>query len=450
MGGEHSGIGDATTTVFLEGAFWNPAVIQGKSRRLGFASDAGYRFERGVDFDGCARGGRARDAADPRDLRRPRRSARRRRRRAARRARRCACGPRAWRGCSASRSPPRPSPAIFDRLGLAHARDGDDFVVTPPSYRFDLAIEEDFVEEIARLHGYDAIPAAPSAHVQTMLADPEARRSAGALEAPPRRARLAGSDHLQLRRLGAGRRRCFPDRDAAPVADRRAESDRRAPRRDAHDAAGRPARGAADQSRPQARSRARLRDGPRLPAHRRRPRPAAAHRRRSRTATPLPEQWGAPRRPVDLFDVKARPRGAGRAARPRRPRGAAIRRCIRAAPPACASTAPTSAGSASCTRGCVRALRAAARADRCSSSTSRPLTRAPVPVAAPGLEAAGRPPRPGAGRRRRGPGAGGRRRAARRPASPTSTPSGTVRRLPRPRRRGRQEKPCDSGAYAGY
>ncbi len=55
MGGEHSGISDATTTVLLEGAFWSPAVIQGKSRRLGFASDAGYRFERGVDFGGCTR-----------------------------------------------------------------------------------------------------------------------------------------------------------------------------------------------------------------------------------------------------------------------------------------------------------------------------------------------------------------------------------------------------------
>src|SRR5258705_8405578 len=54
MGGEHSGISTATTTVFLEGAYWNPAVIQGKMRRLGFVSDAGYRFERGVDFRGCA------------------------------------------------------------------------------------------------------------------------------------------------------------------------------------------------------------------------------------------------------------------------------------------------------------------------------------------------------------------------------------------------------------
>jgi len=55
MGGEHSGIAGDTTRVYLEGAFWNPAVIQGKMKRLGFVSDAGYRFERGVDFGGCAR-----------------------------------------------------------------------------------------------------------------------------------------------------------------------------------------------------------------------------------------------------------------------------------------------------------------------------------------------------------------------------------------------------------
>ena len=54
MGGEHSGISDSTTNIFLEGAFWSPAVIQGKSRRLGFATDAGFRFERGVDFAGAA------------------------------------------------------------------------------------------------------------------------------------------------------------------------------------------------------------------------------------------------------------------------------------------------------------------------------------------------------------------------------------------------------------
>jgi len=55
MGGEHSGIASDTRAVLLEGAFWNPAVIQGKMRRLGFTSDAGYRFERGVDPNGVPR-----------------------------------------------------------------------------------------------------------------------------------------------------------------------------------------------------------------------------------------------------------------------------------------------------------------------------------------------------------------------------------------------------------
>ncbi len=183
MGGEHSGIADDTTRVYLEGAFWNPAVIQGKMRRLGFASDAGYRFERGVDFAGCARaveratqlmleicGGHAgplTDALADDDL--PRRdTVRVRTTRVAK-----------ILGVTLSADA---IAAVFTRLDFAFTRDGSDFVVTPPSFRFDLAIEEDFIEEVARLHGYDAIPAAPAAHVQHMLPDPEARRSPSALK----------------------------------------------------------------------------------------------------------------------------------------------------------------------------------------------------------------------------------------------------------------------------
>ena len=181
MGGEHSGINATTTTVFLEAAYWNPAIIQGKSRRLGFVSDAGHRFERGVDFEGCVR---ALERATELIL--------------------ACCGGRAGpiddlRGPYPERKPIRVRPArvarllgvdlsrddiasLLDRLQIRHERRGDDLEVTPPSYRFDLAIEEDVVEEVARLHGYDAIPAVPAVHVQDMLPSPERARTASALK----------------------------------------------------------------------------------------------------------------------------------------------------------------------------------------------------------------------------------------------------------------------------
>ena len=172
MGGEHSGINDTTTTVLLEGAYWSPGVIQGRSRRLGFVSDAGYRFERGVDFDGCRRaveratqliveicGGQAGPISDVQGTLPRRDPVRVRPTRVAR-----------LLGIEISDAT---IAALFGRLGFDFVRAGDHFLVTPPSYRFDLAIEEDFVEEIARLNGYDTIPAVAAAHVQTMLRAPE-------------------------------------------------------------------------------------------------------------------------------------------------------------------------------------------------------------------------------------------------------------------------------------
>ena len=177
MGGEHSGIADDTTRVYLEGAFWSPAVIQGKMRRLGFTSDAGYRFERGVDFNGCERaveratqliieicGGRAARSPMPSMRRRcPRRD------------------PVRVRPARVTRVlgvaiPEDAIANVFTRLGLPFTRDGADFIVTPPSRRFDLAIEEDFIEEVARIHGFENIPASARPHVANMLPDPEALR----------------------------------------------------------------------------------------------------------------------------------------------------------------------------------------------------------------------------------------------------------------------------------
>ena len=172
MGGEYSGINDGTTNVLLEGAFWNPAVIQGRMRRLGFASDAGYRFERGVDFqlgpvaveratqlmlEIC--GGVAGPLSDVRSSLPARGGVRVRPSRVTR-----------LLGVQISEAE---IADVFTRLGFAFTREGNDFVVTPPSYRFDLSIEEDFVEEVARIHGFESIPAAMGAHREVMPVVPE-------------------------------------------------------------------------------------------------------------------------------------------------------------------------------------------------------------------------------------------------------------------------------------
>ena len=197
MGGEHSAISDKTTTsIFLEGAFWSPAVIQGKARRLGFATDAGFRFERGVDF---ANADRAVDRATQLILE--------------------LCGGQAGpmvdvRGPMPRRDPVRVRPGrvarilgieisnavladIFSVLGLKPTQEGADFLVTPPSFRFDLAIEEDFIEEAARLYGYDNIPASAARHTQAMLPEREATRSVSTM-----RQRLVDRDYQEVITFG--------------------------------------------------------------------------------------------------------------------------------------------------------------------------------------------------------------------------------------------------------
>jgi len=168
MGGEDSGITLKTTEMFLESAFFAPKAIAGRARRYGFGSDASHRFERGVDFGGTQR---ALERASQLILE--------------------ICGGQAGPLCEArSTLPERPTvrlrPArvakvlgiaftseligdLFARLNLEFRRDGDDFIVSPPSYRFDIEIEEDLIEEIVRLHGYDNIPSnAPHARLSML------------------------------------------------------------------------------------------------------------------------------------------------------------------------------------------------------------------------------------------------------------------------------------------
>jgi phenylalanyl-tRNA synthetase beta chain len=160
MGGEDTKVGDATRNVFLEAAHFAPAAIIGRSRKLGLHTDAGHRFERGVDPElpriaieyatrlilDIAGGapGPVVEAALPEHLPQPQPILLRR----ARLAR-----------VLGTQVDDVEVARILGALGLAVEATGDGWRVTPPARRFDLALEEDLVEEIARIHGYDAIPA---------------------------------------------------------------------------------------------------------------------------------------------------------------------------------------------------------------------------------------------------------------------------------------------------
>ena len=164
--GQHqSGPADARN-VFLEAAFFFPDAIAGRARRYNFASDASHRFERGVDFDnnvaGIERatqlildicGGEPGPVVDTIARLPERMPVRMRVRARAANHGRADPAPTRWRGFSPD-------------LGCSHgarATASGNFVVTPPSYRFDLEIEEDLIEEVARVYGFENIPAQPTA-----------------------------------------------------------------------------------------------------------------------------------------------------------------------------------------------------------------------------------------------------------------------------------------------
>lgn len=182
MGGMASAVSSETHAVFLEAAWFAPQAIAGRGRKLAIGSDASHRFERGVDFaatriameratrlilDIC--GGEA-GPIDEVIGELPKRHPIRLR------------PPRAGQVLGFALDDARIS-SMFAALGLAHSRDGADFVVTPPSFRFDLAIEVDLIEELARLTGYDRIPARVPRVDMRMRDVPESRRDPDSLRA---------------------------------------------------------------------------------------------------------------------------------------------------------------------------------------------------------------------------------------------------------------------------
>ena len=175
MGGAGSGVETTTTDVFLEAAWFDPNAIAGKARSFGLNTDSSFRFERGVDFAATRAaieratllllevcGGAAGPVSEVRGELPQRAPIRLRTGRVQR-----------VLGIALSAEE---IAALLDRLQFVFTRNGNDFSVTAPSYRFDLTIEADLIEELARIHGYDAIPALSPQGQLSMLPESELRR----------------------------------------------------------------------------------------------------------------------------------------------------------------------------------------------------------------------------------------------------------------------------------
>ncbi|WP_064573263.1 phenylalanine--tRNA ligase subunit beta [Cupriavidus gilardii] len=184
MGGDSTAVTLDTTNIYLEAAFWWPQAIQGRARRYNFSTDAAHRFERGVDYATTVEhieritalilqicGGQA-GPVDDQAVNLPQRPPVRLRVARAERVLGIALNP-------------ADIADVFQRLGLPFAQnegaEGTMFEVTPPSYRFDLEIEEDLIEEVARIYGFERIPARPPVAESEMRPTGEARRSTHAV-----------------------------------------------------------------------------------------------------------------------------------------------------------------------------------------------------------------------------------------------------------------------------
>lgn len=168
FGGQASGVNEETKDVILESAFFAPLAITGRARQYGLHTDSSHRFERGVDFELQHR---AMERATALLLE--------------------ICGGEAGEICEVVSEQHLPKVKqitlrrhkldellghhietetvtdIFQRLGLPVRYENDTWTVTSASWRFDIEIEEDLIEEVARIYGYNSIPNnAPLAHLR--------------------------------------------------------------------------------------------------------------------------------------------------------------------------------------------------------------------------------------------------------------------------------------------
>ncbi|MCW7536853.1 phenylalanine--tRNA ligase subunit beta [Aquabacterium sp. A7-Y] len=176
MGGDATAVSDATRNIYVEAAFWWPQAVAGRSRRYNFSTDAGHRFERGVDPSQTVEhierisalvlqicGGEA-GPIDDQVLRLPERKPVSLR---VERAAKVIGMPVTQQQCA----------EVFRRLGLPFTEAPGLLTVTPPSSRFDLQIEEDLIEEVIRVIGYQQLPDTPPQGPVVPKALPEGRRA---------------------------------------------------------------------------------------------------------------------------------------------------------------------------------------------------------------------------------------------------------------------------------
>ncbi len=176
MGGAASAVRDTSRNIFLESAFFSPAVLAGQARKYGLHTDSSHRFERGVDPDLQSRaieratallidisGGEAGPVTDitvveqlprsPAILLREQQIAR----------------------LLGTGIAGEETEQILSRLGMQVERQADGWQVTPPGYRFDISLEVDLVEELARIHGYENLPSVRPVAALAMRACPESQ-----------------------------------------------------------------------------------------------------------------------------------------------------------------------------------------------------------------------------------------------------------------------------------
>jgi phenylalanyl-tRNA synthetase beta chain len=159
MGGSRTAVTPETTDVFFESAYFASAAILGRARRLGLATDASQRFERGVDPTQQARAIEralalllpiARGSAGPIEVSESRAHLPQR-----------AVVPLRAQQLQRLLGVALPGERIvgtLERLAMKVSRTPEGYQVTPPAYRFDISIEADLIEEVARIVGFEAIP----------------------------------------------------------------------------------------------------------------------------------------------------------------------------------------------------------------------------------------------------------------------------------------------------